>query len=70
MNIKVMTTAKKEKMIIKKKVSIKNNNFHMFKTFNIKGSIERISTKLVIDDITLFSSISEISSFVFKEFLK
>ena len=42
----------------------------MSKIFDVKNSTERISAKLVIDDITTFLNIFENSSSDFKKFLK
>ena len=69
-NFEIVTTTNKEKMMMKKKVSIKNNNFYMSEAFDVKNSIERISTKFVVDDITTFLNIFENSSFDFEKFLK
>ena len=54
----------------KKKISVENDDFHMFETFDMKNSTERTSTKFVIDDITLFLNISKILSFDFEKFLR
>ena len=42
----------------------------MFEVFDVKNSIERISTKLVINNITTFSNIFKNLSSDFEEFLK
>ena len=57
-------------MMIKKKISIEDDDFQMFKTFDVKNSIERTSTKLIINDITTFLNIFKISSSDFEKFLK
>ena len=69
-NFKIMTMTNEKKIIMKKNVSIKNDDFQMFKIFNVKNSIKRVSTKFVINDTTLFSNIFKISSFNFEKFLK
>ena len=62
-NFEIVTTANEKNVIMKKKVSIKNNNFYMFKIFDVKNSIERISTKHHIDNITSFLNLFETSIF-------
>ena len=69
-NFEIVTTTNEKKMIIKKKVSIKNDNFQMFEIFDVKNLIERISTKFVINNTTTFSNIFKNSSFNFEKFLK
>ena len=69
-NFEVVTTTMKRKMMIKRKVSVENDNFQMFEIFDVKNSTERILTKLVINDTTTFSNIFENSSFNFEKFLK
>ena len=69
-NIEIVTTANEKEMIIKKKISIENDDFQMFKIFNVKNSTEQISTKFVIDNTTSFLNLFEISSSDFKKFLK
>ena len=64
----VMTT--KKKMMIEKEISIESNDFQMFKTFDVKNLIERISTKLVINNTTSFSNFFKILSSDFEKFLK
>ena len=68
--IKIVTTANKKEIIIKRKVSIANNNFYMFKIFDVKNSTERTSAKFVINNTTSFLNIFKILSFDFKKFLK
>ena len=53
-NFEIVTTTNKKEMMIRKKVSIKNNDFYMFETFDVKNLIERISTKHYFDDTTSF----------------
>ena len=61
----VMTTnEKKEKtMIMKKKISIENNDSYMFKTFDVKNSTERVSTKYYFDDSTSILNFFKTSTF-------
>ena len=65
-----MTTTNEKKMMMKKKVSVKNDDFQMFEIFDVKNSTERTSAKLVIDDTTSFLNFFEISSSDFEKFLK
>ena len=39
-NFEIVTTANEEKIIIKEKVLIENNDFYMFEIFDVKNSIE------------------------------
>ena len=57
-------------MIIKKKISIENDDFQMFEIFDVKNSIEQVLTKFVIDDIIMFLNIFENLSSDFKKFLE
>ena len=69
-NFEIVTTTNEKEMIIKKKVSIKNNDFYMFETFDIKNLIERISTKHYFNDTTSFLNLFEILIFNVEIFLK
>ena len=69
-NFEIVTTANERKMMMKKKVSIENNDFYMFEIFDVKNSIERILTKYYIDDTTLISNRFKTSTFDVKTFLK
>ena len=39
-NFKIVTTMNKKEIMMKKEISIEDDNFQMFKTFNVKNSIE------------------------------
>ena len=69
-NFEIVTTTNKKKMMMKEKISIKNDDFQMFEIFDVKNSTERISTKFIIDDIMTFSSTFENSSSDSEKFLK
>ena len=72
-NFEIVTTTnekKEKKMMMKKEISIKNNDFYIFKTFDVKNSIERISTKYHFDDTTSISNFFKTSTFDVKIFLK
>ena len=72
-SFEIVTTTnekKEKKMMMKKKISIENNDFYMFKIFDVKNSIERISTKYYFDDIMLILNFFETSTFDFEIFLK
>ena len=67
-NFEAVATTNEKKMMIKKKISIENDDFQMSEILDVKNSVERASIKLVIDDTTTFSSIFENSSFDFEKF--
>ena len=67
-NFETVTMTIKKKMMMKKEISIKNNDFQMFEVFDVKNSIERTSTKFVINNTTTFLNIFKISSFDFEKF--
>ena len=67
-NFEIVTTTDEKKMMMKKKTSIENDDSQMFEIFDVKNSIERTSTKFVINDTTTFLSTSENSSSDFEEF--
>ena len=69
-NFEIVTMTNENEMMIKKKISIENNDFQMFKIFDVKNSIKRISAKLVINDITSFLNIFENLLFNFEKILK
>ena len=69
-NFEIVTTTNEKNVMMKKKVSIENNNFYMFGIFDVKNSIERISVKHHIDDTTSISNLFKISMFDVKIFLK
>ena len=69
-NFKIVTTTNEKKIMIKKKVSIENNDFYMFEVLDVKNSIKRISTKHHINDTTLILNFFETSTFDVKIFLK
>ena len=60
----------KKKIMMKKKVSVEDNDFQMFKIFDVKNSTERALTKFVINDTMMSSNIFENLSFDFEKFLK
>ena len=39
-NFEIVMTTNEKKMIMKEKVSIENNDFYTFKTFDVKNSME------------------------------
>ena len=65
-----MTTTNKKDVIIKKKVSIENNNSYMFETFDVKNSTEQILIKHHIDDTTSILNLFETLTFDIEIFLK
>ena len=69
-NIEIVTTTNEKEIMMKEKVSIENDDFQMFEIFDVKNSIERISVKFVINDITLFLNFFKILSSDFKKSLK
>ena len=69
-SFEIVTTTNEKKIMIKKKVLIKSDNFQIFKTFDVKNSIKQILTKLVTNDTMLFSNLFKILSFDFEKFLK
>ena len=62
-NFKVVTTADERDVMMKKKISIENNDLYMFKILDVKNSIERASAKHHIDDTTLILNLFETSTF-------
>ena len=62
-SFEIVTTTNKKDVMMKKKVSIENNDSYMFKAFDVKNSIERISTKHHINDTTLILNLFETSTF-------
>ena len=69
-SFKIVTTTNERNVIMKKKVSIENNNFYMFETFNVKNSIERTSTKHHIDNTMLISNLFETLTFDVEIFIE
>ena len=69
-NFEIVTTTNERKMMIKKKVLIENNDFYMFEVFDVKNSIERISTKHYIDNTTSILNFFKTSTFDVEIFLK
>ena len=69
-SFEIITTANEEDVMIKRKISIENNDFYMFEVFDVKNSTERISTKHHIDDITSISNLFKTSTFDVKVFSK
>ena len=67
-NFKIVTTTNEKEMMIKKKISVENDDFQMSEIFDVKNLIERASAKLVIDNTTTFLNIFENSSFNFEKF--
>ena len=67
----VMTTnEKKKEMIMKKKISIENNNFYMFETFDVKNLIKQILIKHHFDDTTSILNFFKTLTFDVEIFLK
>ena len=66
----VVTTTNENEIMMKEKISIENNNFYIFEIFDVKNSIERVSTKFVVDNTTTFSNIFKNLSFNFEKFSK
>ena len=65
------TNEKKEKeMMMKRKISIENNDFYMFEIFDVKNSTERTLTKYYFDDIMSILNFFEASTFDVEIFLK
>ena len=62
-NFKIVTTTNEKDVMMKKKVSIENNNSYMFEILNVKNSTERTSAKYYIDDITSISNLFKASTF-------
>ena len=69
-NFKIVTRTNEKEMMIKEKISIENNDFYMFESFDVKNSIEQISLKYHINDTTLFLNFFKISTFDVEIFLK
>ena len=69
-SFEIVTMTSKKEMMKKKKTSIENDDFQMFEIFDVKNSIERILTKLIINDTTMFLNIFENLSSDFEKFLK
>ena len=69
-NFEIVTTTNEKKMMMKKEISVENNDFYMFETFDVKNSIERISTKYYFDDTTSISNFFKTSTFNVEIFLK
>ena len=69
-SFEIVMMTKEKKMMMKKKTLIENDDFQMSEIFDVKNSTERVSTKLVINDTTIFLNIFKISSFDFEKFLK
>ena len=69
-NFEIVTTANEKNVIIKKKVSIENNDFYMFEIFDVKNSIEQILTKHHINDTTSILNLFKTLTFNVKIFLK
>ena len=69
-NFEIMTTAGKKEMMIKKKISIENDNFQMFEILDVKNSTERILMKYHIDDTTSILNFFETLTFDIEIFLK
>ena len=69
-NFEVVTTTNEKNVMMKKKISIENNDSYMSEAFDVKNSIERISTKHYINDITSILNLFEASTFDAKIFLK
>ena len=71
-NFKIVTTTneKEKKMIMKKKISIENNNFYMFEVLDVKNSIEQILMKHYFDNTMSILNFFKISTFNVEIFLK
>ena len=69
-SFEIVTTTNEKKMMIKRKVSIKSDDFQMFKILDVKNLFKRASAKLVIDDIIMFLNIFKNSSFDSEKFSK
>ena len=69
-NFEIVTTTNEKNVMMKKKVSIKDNDFYMFKAFNVKNSTERISTKYHIDNTTSTLNLFKTSTFDVEIFLE
>ena len=72
-NFEIITTAnekKKKKIIMKEKIVIENNDFDIFKIFDVKNAIERVLAKHHFDDITSTLNFFKISTFDVEIFLK
>ena len=67
-NFEIVTTTNEKEIMMKKKVSVEDDDFQMFKTLDVKNSTERVSAKFVIDDTTTFSNIFKNSSSDFEKF--
>ena len=69
-SFEIVTTTNKRNVIMKKKISIENNNFYMFEIFDVKNSIKRASTKHHINDITSILNLFKTSTFDVEVFSK
>ena len=69
-SFEIVTTANEKDVIMKRKISIENNDFYIFEVFNVKDSIERILIKHHIDDTTSILNLFEASTFDVEIFLK
>ena len=69
-SFKIVTTTNERNVMIKKEISIENNNFYMFKVFDVKNSTERISAKHHINDTTSILNLFETSTFDVEIFSK
>ena len=65
-----MTTTNEKNIIMKKEISIENNDLYIFEIFDVKDSIERILTKYYLDDITSILNLFKTSTFDVEIFLK
>ena len=62
-SFKIVTTTNEKEMMMKRKVSIEDNDSYMFESLDMKNLIERALLKYHIDDTMLFSKLSETSTF-------
>ena len=69
-SFEIVTTTNERNVMMKKKVSIENNDFYMFEIFDVKNSIERILTKHHINDTTSISNLFKTSTFNVEVFSK
>ena len=67
-NFKIVTRTKERKMMMKKKISIENNDSQMFEIFDVKNSTERVSAKFIINNTTTFLNIFKNLSSDFEKF--
>ena len=69
-SFKIMMMMNEKNIMMKKEILIKNNNFYIFKIFNMKNLIKQISTKYYINNIILILNLFKTLTFNVKIFLK